>query len=210
MHIWIRAEVRDFEKRVGITPEAVTKLIAAGFKITVEESKHRAIPIKDYQNSGANIAVGNSWQTAPKDALIFGLKELPEEVNTLKHRHIMFGHAYKGQNGAEKLLDKFKNGGGSLTALPIIETQAGDVSAYIPTNVISITDGQIFLETELFNQGIRPAVNVGLSVSRVGSAAQTKAMKKVAGSIKLELAQYREMAAFAQFGSDLDLSLIHI
>ena len=105
---------------------------------------------------------------------------------------------------AAKLSDK--NGGGSLTALPIIETQAGDVSAYIPTNVISITDGQIFLETELFNQGIRPAVNVGLSVSRVGSAAQTKAMKKVAGSIKLELAQYREMAAFAQFGSDLDAS----
>ena len=105
---------------------------------------------------------------------------------------------------AAKLNDE--NGGGSLTALPIIETQAGDVSAYIPTNVISITDGQIFLETELFNQGIRPAVNVGLSVSRVGSAAQTKAMKKVAGSIKLELAQYREMAAFAQFGSDLDAS----
>jgi len=98
------------------------------------------------------------------------------------------------------------NGSGSLTALPIIETQAGDVSAYIPTNVISITDGQIFLETELFFQGVRPAINVGLSVSRVGSAAQTKAMKKVAGSIKLELAQYREMAAFAQFGSDLDAS----
>jgi F-type H+-transporting ATPase subunit alpha len=98
------------------------------------------------------------------------------------------------------------NGGGSLTALPIIETQAGDVSAYIPTNVISITDGQIFLETDLFYQGVRPAINVGLSVSRVGSAAQTKAMKKVAGSIKLELAQYREMAAFAQFGSDLDAS----
>ena len=97
-------------------------------------------------------------------------------------------------------------GAGSLTALPIIETQAGDVSAYIPTNVISITDGQIFLETDLFYQGIRPAINVGLSVSRVGSAAQTKAMKKVAGSIKLELAQYREMAAFAQFGSDLDAS----
>ena len=96
------------------------------------------------------------------------------------------------------------NGSGSLTALPIIETQAGDVSAYIPTNVISITDGQIFLETELFYQGIRPAINVGLSVSRVGSAAQIKAMKQVAGSIKLELAQYREMAAFAQFGSDLD------
>ncbi|HSZ12061.1 MAG TPA: F0F1 ATP synthase subunit alpha, partial [Rhizomicrobium sp.] len=97
-----------------------------------------------------------------------------------------------------------ENGGGSLTALPVIETQANDVSAYIPTNVISITDGQIFLETDLFFQGIRPAVNVGISVSRVGSSAQIKAMKQVAGSIKLELAQYREMAAFAQFGSDLD------
>jgi F-type H+-transporting ATPase subunit alpha len=96
------------------------------------------------------------------------------------------------------------HGGGSMTALPVIETQAGDVSAYIPTNVISITDGQIFLETELFYKGIRPAINVGLSVSRVGSAAQTKAMKQVAGSMKLELAQYREVAAFAQFGSDLD------
>jgi F-type H+-transporting ATPase subunit alpha len=98
------------------------------------------------------------------------------------------------------------NGAGSLTALPVIETQAGDVSAYIPTNVISITDGQIFLETELFFRGIRPAVNVGISVSRVGSAAQIKAMKQVAGRIKLELAQYREMAAFAQFASDLDAS----
>ena len=96
------------------------------------------------------------------------------------------------------------NGGGSLTALPIIETQSGDVSAYIPTNVISITDGQIYLEPDLFHQGIRPALNVGLSVSRVGSAAQTKAMKKVAGKLRLDLAQYRELAAFAQFGSDLD------
>src|SRR6201998_296277 len=103
---------------------------------------------------------------------------------------------------AAKLSDK--NGGGSLTALPIIETQAGDVSAYIPTNVISITDGQIYLETDLFNQGVRPAVNVGLSVSRVGGSAQIKAMRQVAGSLKLELAQYRELAAFAQFGSDLD------
>jgi len=103
---------------------------------------------------------------------------------------------------AAKMSEKF--GGGSLTALPVIETQAGDVSAYIPTNVISITDGQIFLETELFYKGIRPAINVGLSVSRVGSAAQTRAMKQVAGSMKLELAQYREVAAFAQFGSDLD------
>ena len=98
------------------------------------------------------------------------------------------------------------HGGGSLTALPVVETQAGDVSAYIPTNVISITDGQIFLESELFYSGIRPAVNVGISVSRVGSAAQMKAMKKVAGSIKMELAQYREMAAFSQFSSDLDVS----
>jgi F-type H+-transporting ATPase subunit alpha len=105
---------------------------------------------------------------------------------------------------AAKMSDE--NGGGSLTALPVIETQAGDVSAFIPTNVISITDGQIFLETELFFSGIRPAINVGLSVSRVGSAAQTKAMKKVAGKIKLELAQYREMAAFSQFASDLDAS----
>ena len=105
---------------------------------------------------------------------------------------------------AAKMNDE--HGAGSLTALPVIETQANDVSAYIPTNVISITDGQIFLETDLFYQGIRPAVNVGISVSRVGSAAQVKAMKKVAGSIKLELAQYREMAAFAQFASDLDAS----
>eukprot|EP01066_Platyproteum_vivax_P004490 Platyproteum_vivax@DN15844_c0_g1_i1.p1 len=97
-----------------------------------------------------------------------------------------------------------KAGGGSLTALPVIETQAGDVSAYIPTNVISITDGQIFLESELFYKGIRPAINVGISVSRVGSAAQVKAMKQVSGTMKLDLAQYREVAAFAQFGSDLD------
>jgi len=105
---------------------------------------------------------------------------------------------------AAKLSDE--EGGGSLTALPIIETQAGDISAYIPTNVISITDGQIFLESNLFYQGVRPAINVGLSVSRVGSAAQTKAMKKVAGSIKLDLAQFREMEAFSQFASDLDAS----
>ena len=105
---------------------------------------------------------------------------------------------------AAKMNDKL--GGGSMTALPIIETQGGDVSAYIPTNVISITDGQIFLEAELFYKGIRPAINVGLSVSRVGSAAQLKAMKQVAGSLKLFLAQYREVAAFAQFGSDLDAS----
>jgi F-type H+-transporting ATPase subunit alpha len=105
---------------------------------------------------------------------------------------------------AAKLSDK--EGGGSLTALPIIETQAGDVSAYIPTNVISITDGQIFLESDLFYQGVRPAINVGISVSRVGGSAQIKAMKQVAGTLKLDLAQYRELAAFAKFGSDLDKS----
>ena len=105
---------------------------------------------------------------------------------------------------AARLADE--EGGGSLTALPVIETQAGDVSAYIPTNVISITDGQIFLESDLFYAGIRPALNVGISVSRVGGSAQTKAMKKVAGRLKLELSQYRELAAFAQFGSDLDAS----
>src|SRR5947199_1456549 len=103
-----------------------------------------------------------------------------------------------------RMADEF--GGGSLTALPIIETQAGDVSAYIPTNVISITDGQIYLETDLFYQGVRPAISVGLSVSRVGSAAQIKAMKQVDGRIKLDLAQFRELAAFAQFGSDLDVA----
>jgi F-type H+-transporting ATPase subunit alpha len=108
---------------------------------------------------------------------------------------------------ASKLSDKM--GGGSLTALPVIETQAGDVSAYIPTNVISITDGQIFLETDLFNSGVRPAVNVGISVSRVGGSAQIKAMRQVAGSLKLELAQYRELAAFAQFGSDLDKATLN-
>jgi proton translocating ATP synthase F1 alpha subunit len=108
---------------------------------------------------------------------------------------------------AAKLNDAF--GGGSLTALPIVETQAGDVSAYIPTNVISITDGQVFLESELFNQGIRPAINVGLSVSRVGSAAQVKSLKQIAGTLKLELAQYREVESFASFASEFDEATRH-
>ncbi|MEK9559976.1 MAG: F0F1 ATP synthase subunit alpha, partial [Flavobacteriaceae bacterium] len=109
----------------------------------------------------------------------------------------------------ESLKDKVK-GGGSLTALPIIETQAGDVSAYIPTNVISITDGQIFLEQDLFNQGVRPAINVGISVSRVGGSAQIKSMKKVAGTLKLDQAQFRELEAFAKFGSDLDAATLNV
>ncbi|KAJ2132508.1 Alpha subunit of the F1 sector of mitochondrial F1F0 ATP synthase [Coemansia sp. RSA 921] len=120
-----------------------------------------------------------------------------------KHALIIYDDLSK-QARAAKMSKDF--GSGSLTALPIIETQGGDVSAYIPTNVISITDGQVFLEAELFFKGVRPAINVGISVSRVGSAAQTKAMKQVAGSLKLFLAQYREVAAFAQFGSDLDAS----
>jgi F-type H+-transporting ATPase subunit alpha len=109
----------------------------------------------------------------------------------------------------ESLKGKVK-GGGSLTALPIIETQAGDVSAYIPTNVISITDGQIFLEQDLFNQGVRPAINVGISVSRVGGSAQIKSMKKVAGTLKLDQAQFRELEAFAKFGSDLDAATLNV
>jgi F-type H+-transporting ATPase subunit alpha len=116
----------------------------------------------------------------------------------------------KGMNDLpESLKDKVK-GGGSLTALPIIETQAGDVSAYIPTNVISITDGQIFLESDLFNSGVRPAINVGISVSRVGGSAQIKSMKKVAGTLKLDQAQFRELEAFAKFGSDLDAATLNV
>jgi F-type H+-transporting ATPase subunit alpha len=116
----------------------------------------------------------------------------------------------KGMNDLPDSLRPLVKGGGSLTALPIIETQAGDVSAYIPTNVISITDGQIFLEQDLFNQGVRPAINVGISVSRVGGNAQIKSMKKVAGTLKLDQAQFRELEAFAKFGSDLDAATLNV
>jgi len=116
----------------------------------------------------------------------------------------------KEMNDLPDVLKPLVKGGGSLTALPIIETQAGDVSAYIPTNVISITDGQIFLEQDLFNQGVRPAINVGISVSRVGGNAQIKAMKKVAGTLKLDQAQFRELEAFAKFGSDLDAATLNV
>ena len=160
-------------------------------------------------------AIAEYWMQRGKDTLII-YDDLTQhaqayrELSLLLHRppgreafpgDVFYLHSRLLERAA-KLNDD--EGAGSLTALPVIETQASDVSAYIPTNVISITDGQIFLETDLFYQGIRPAINVGISVSRVGSAAQIKAMKQVAGSIKLELAQYREMAAFAQFGSDLD------
>src|SRR5437762_4983918 len=165
----------------------------------------------------AGCAMGEFFRDNKKDALIV-YDDLTKHAEAYREVSLLLRRppgreAYPGDvfylhsrllERAAKLNDE--HGGGSLTALPIIETQAGDVSAYIPTNVISITDGQIFLETDLFYKGIRPAINVGLSVSRVGSAAQIKAMKQVAGTIKLELAQYREMAAFAQFASDLDVA----
>jgi F-type H+-transporting ATPase subunit alpha len=116
----------------------------------------------------------------------------------------------KNMNDLPESLKPIVKGGGSLTALPIIETQAGDVSAYIPTNVISITDGQIFLESDLFNSGVRPAINVGISVSRVGGSAQIKSMKKIAGTLKLDQAQFRELEAFAKFGSDLDAATLNV
>ena len=163
----------------------------------------------------AGCAIGEEWMESGKDVLII-YDDLSKHATAYRTLSLLLKRppgreAYPGDvfylhsrllERAAKLSDKL--GGGSLTALPIIETQAGDVSAYIPTNVISITDGQIYLETEMFNSGFRPAVNAGLSVSRVGGAAQIKAMKKIAGPIRIELAQYRELAAFSQFGSDLD------
>lgn len=160
-------------------------------------------------------AIGEEWMEAGKDVLVI-YDDLSKHATAYRTLALLLKRppgreAYPGDvfylhsrllERAAKLSDKL--GGGSLTALPIIETQAGDVSAYIPTNVISITDGQIYLETEMFNAGFRPAVNAGLSVSRVGGAAQIKAMKKIAGPIRIELAQYRELAAFSQFSSDLD------
>ncbi len=163
----------------------------------------------------AGCAIGEEWMEDGKDVLI-----IYDDLTKHAVAYLAMSLLLKRPPGREsypgdvfylhsRLLERAARlsaeyGGGSITALPLIETQAGDISAYIPTNVISITDGQIFLETELFNAGIRPAINAGLSVSRVGGSAQVKAMKKIAGPIRLELAQYRELAAFAQFGSDLD------
>jgi F-type H+-transporting ATPase subunit alpha len=169
----------------------------------------------------AGCAIGQQWMETSEHALIV-YDDLSKQAVAYRQMSLLLRRppgreAYPGDVFYlhSRLLERaakmnHTHGSGSLTALPIIETQAGDVSAYIPTNVISITDGQIFLETELFYKGIRPAINVGLSVSRVGSAAQIKAMKQVAGSLKLELAQYREVAAFAQFGSDLDAATQHL
>ena len=163
----------------------------------------------------SGMAIGEEFMEQGRDALIV-IDDLSKHAQAYRQVSLLLRRppgreAFPGDvfylhsrllERAARLADEY--GGGSLTALPIIETQAGDVSAYIPTNVISITDGQIFLESDLFYAGVRPALNVGISVSRVGGSAQTRAMKKVAGRLKLELSQFRELAAFAQFGSDLD------
>jgi len=197
--------------------QIVKRLTDAGamkYTIVVSATASDAAPLQ-YLAPYSGCAMGEYFRDNGKHALII-YDDLSKQAVAYRQMSLLLRRppgreAYPGDvfylhsrllERAAKMNDNF--GGGSLTALPIIETQAGDVSAYIPTNVISITDGQIFLETELFFKGIRPAINVGLSVSRVGSAAQIKAMKQVAGSMKLELAQYREVAAFAQFGSDLD------
>jgi len=190
------------------------KADAMKYSIIVSATASDAAPLQ-YLAPYSGAAMGEFFRDNGKHALII-FDDLSKQAVAYRQMSLLLRRppgreAYPGDvfylhsrllERAAKMSDA--NGGGSLTALPVIETQAGDVSAYIPTNVISITDGQIFLETELFYKGIRPAINVGLSVSRVGSAAQLKAMKQVAGTMKLELAQYREVAAFAQFGSDLD------
>ncbi|XP_044514927.1 ATP synthase subunit alpha, mitochondrial-like [Gracilinanus agilis] len=192
----------------------LTDADAIKYTIVVSATASDAAPLQ-YLAPYAGCSMGEYFQDNGKHALII-YDDLSKEAVAYRQMSLLLRwppgrEAYPGDvfylhsrllERSAKMNDTF--GGGSLTALPVIETQAGDVSAYIPTNVISITDGQIFLETELFYKGIRPAINVGLSVSRVGSAAQTKAMKQVASTMKLELAQYHEVAAFAQFGTDLD------
>jgi len=194
----------------------LTNADAMKYTIIVSATASDAAPLQ-YLAPYSGVAMGEYFRDNGKHALII-FDDLSKQAVAYRQMSLLLRRppgreAYPGDVFYlhSRLLERAAkmnetNGGGSLTALPVIETQAGDVSAYIPTNVISITDGQIFLETELFYKGIRPAINVGLSVSRVGSAAQTKAMKQVAGTMKLELAQYREVAAFAQFGSDLDAS----
>jgi len=195
----------------------VDKLRAAGamdYTIVVSATASASAPLQ-YIAPYAGVTMGEWFRDNGKHALIV-YDDLTKQAAAYRQLSLLLRRppgreAYPGDvfyihsrllERAAKLSDK--EGGGSLTALPIIETQAGDVSAYIPTNVISITDGQIFLDTDLFYSGVRPAINVGLSVSRVGGSAQTKAMKAIAGNLRLSLAQYRAMAAFAQFGSDLD------
>merc|ERR1712147_275015 len=206
---------------VGQKRSTVAKIVkrltdadAMKYSIVVSAAASDAAPLQ-YLAPYSGVAMGEDFRDNGMHAVII-FDDLSKQAVAYRQmslllRRLLGREAYPGDvfylhsrllERAAKISDA--EGSGSMTALPVIETQAGDVSAYIPTNVISITDGQIFLETELFYKGIRPAINVGLSVSRVGSAAQTKSMKQVAGSMKLELAQYREVAAFAQFGSDLD------
>src|SRR5271168_5117763 len=204
------------QKRSSIAQvvQTLTEAGAMGHTIIVAASASEPAPLL-FLAPYAATAIGEFFRDSKRHALVI-YDDLSKHAMAYREISLLLRRppgreAYPGDvfylhsrllERSAKLSDK--NGGGSLTALPIIETQAGDVSAYIPTNVISITDGQIYLETDLFNQGVRPAVNVGLSVSRVGGSAQIKAMRQVAGTLKLELAQYRELAAFAQFGSDLD------
>ena len=204
------------QKRSSIAQvvKTLTDFGAMDYTIVVAASASEPAPMQ-YIAPYAACAIGEYFRDNGKHALVI-YDDLSKHAASYREISLLLRRppgreAYPGDvfylhsrllERAAKMSDKL--GGGSLTALPIIETQAGDVSAYIPTNVISITDGQIYLETDLFNSGIRPAVNVGLSVSRVGGAAQIKAMRQVAGTLKLELAQYRELAAFSQFGSDLD------
>ncbi len=187
---------------------------AMDYSTVVAATASELAPLQ-YMAPYAGVAIGEEWMENGKDVLII-YDDLSKHAVAYRAMSLLLRRppgreAYPGDvfylhsrllERSAKLNEEY--GGGSITALPIIETQAGDISAYVPTNVISITDGQIFLETELFNAGVRPAINPGLSVSRVGGAAQIKAMKKIAGPIRVELAQYRELAAFAQFGSDLD------
>jgi F-type H+-transporting ATPase subunit alpha len=202
------------QSTVAQVVEKLTQFGAMEYTIVVAATASESAPLQ-YISPYSGCAMGEWFRDNGKHALII-YDDLSKQAVAYRQLSLLLRRppgreAYPGDvfyvhsrllERAAKMSDEL--GGGSLTALPIIETQAGDVSAYIPTNVISITDGQIFLETDLFNSGIRPAVNVGISVSRVGGAAQTKATKAVAGKLKLTLAQYREMAAFAQFGSDLD------
>jgi F-type H+-transporting ATPase subunit alpha len=202
------------QSTVAQVVERLTQFGAMEYTIVVAATASESAPLQ-FISPYSGCAMGEWFRDNGKHALII-YDDLSKQAVAYRQLSLLLRRppgreAYPGDvfyvhsrllERAAKMNDEL--GGGSLTALPIIETQAGDVSAYIPTNVISITDGQIFLETDLFNSGVRPAVNVGISVSRVGGAAQTKAMKAVAGKLKLNLAQYREMAAFAQFGSDLD------